>query len=107
MLIASGEKIKKDQPFTIHVVSPIAGDAIIYEELGKGLDNALGGTEKNILFKDSMLEGQSIILPQQRAYSLDKQNSFIIVGEFSNNSKNNILDLFIKLNKLTSPLAER
>ena len=87
VLIASGEKIKKDQQFTIHVLSPVDGEAIIYEEIERGLDNSLGGIEKNILFQDSMLEGQSIILPQQGAYSLDNQNSFIIVGEFSNNSE--------------------
>ena len=54
VLIASGEKIKKDQPFTIHVVSPIDGDAIIYEELAKGLDNTLGA-EKTFYSKTACL----------------------------------------------------
>ena len=83
-VIKSGEFIQLETPFIINITSPISGTIRIYEELDGTLNNAIGGVKKNQLFEGSISKGNIIKLPENGAFSLSDQESFILITEFFN-----------------------
>jgi hypothetical protein len=86
--IKSGGFIQLETPFIINITSPISGAVRVYEEVDGTLSNTLGGVEKNQLFEGNISKGSVIKLPENGAFSLSDQESFILVTEFFNEHEN-------------------
>ena len=86
--IKSGGFIQLETPFIINITSPISGAVRVYEEVDGTLSNTLGGVEKNQLFEGNISKGSVIKLPENGAFSLSDQESFILITEFFNEHEN-------------------
>ena len=86
--IKSGGFIQLETPFIINITSPISGAVRVYEEVDGTLSNALGGVKKNQLFEGNISKGSVIKLPENGAFSLSDQESFILITEFFNEHEN-------------------
>ena len=64
------------------------GAVRVYEEVDGTLSNTLGGVEKNQLFEGNISKGSVIKLPENGAFSLSDQESFILITEFFNEHEN-------------------
>ena len=86
--IKSGGFIQLETPFIINITSPISGAIRVYEEVDGTLSNAIGGVQKNQLFEGNISKGGVIKLPENGAFSLSDQESFILITEFFNEHEN-------------------
>ena len=86
--IKSGGFIQLKTPFIINITSPISGAVRVYEEVDGTLSNTLGGVEKNQLFEGNISKGSVIKLPENGAYKMSDQESFILITEFFNEHEN-------------------
>ena len=95
--ITSGEFIQLETPFIINITSPINGEVRVYEEVDGTLSNALAGVEKNQIFEGNVSKGSVIKLPENGAFLLSDQESFILITEFFNDHENQRIRLIYKL----------
>jgi len=86
--IKSGGFIQLETPFIINITAPISGAIRVYEEVDGTLSNALGGIEKSQLFEGNISKGSVIKLPEDGAFSLSDQKTFILITEFFNEYEN-------------------
>ena len=95
--ITSGEFIQLETPFIINITSPINGEVRVYEEVDGTLSNALAGVEKNQIFEGNVSKGSVIKLPENGAFLLSDQESFILITEFFNDHENQRIRSIYKL----------